>query len=123
MRVVFMGTPDFSVPVLEALTAKHDVVCVYTRAPKEAGRGKKETKTPVHLLAESRGIEVRTPKTLRTDEEQAKFKALNADIAVVAAYGLILPKPVLDGFSQRVYKRSRFIAAEVAGSGSDTACG
>lgn len=94
MRVVFMGTPDFSVPVLEALTAKHDVVCVYTRAPKEAGRGKKETKTPVHLLAESRGIEVRTPKTLRTDEEQAKFKALNADIAVVAAYGLILPKPV-----------------------------
>lgn len=98
MRVVFMGTPDFSVPVLEALTAKHDVVCVYTRAPKEAGRGKKETKTPVHLLAESRGIEVRTPKTLRTDEEQAKFKALNADIAVVAAYGLILPKPILEAF-------------------------
>lgn len=98
MKLVFMGTPDFAVPVLEALLNKHEVVCVYTRAPKEAGRGHKETKTPVHLLAESRGIEVRTPKTLRNEEEQVRFKALNAEAAVVAAYGLILPQPVLEAF-------------------------
>lgn len=98
MKLVFMGTPDFAVPVLEALLNKHEVVCVYTRAPKEAGRGHKETKTPVHLLAESRGIEVRTPKTLRNEDEQARFKALNAEAAVVAAYGLILPQPVLEAF-------------------------
>ena len=98
MKLVFMGTPDFAVPVLEALLAEHEVVCVYTRAPKEAGRGHKETKTPVHLLAESRGIEVRTPKTLRNEEEQARFKALQADAAVIAAYGLILPVPVLEAF-------------------------
>ena len=98
MKVVFMGTPDFAVPVLENLVKEHEVVCVYTRAPKEAGRGQKESKTPVHLKAEELGIEVRTPKTLRNEEEQANFKALNADVAVVAAYGLILPQPVLDAF-------------------------
>ncbi len=98
MKVVFMGTPDFAVPVLENLVKEHEVVCVYTRAPKEAGRGQKETKTPVHLKAEELGIEVRTPKTLRSEEEQIKFKALNADVAVVAAYGLILPQPILDAF-------------------------
>ncbi len=98
MKLVFMGTPDFAVPVLEALLREHEVVCVYTRAPKEAGRGHKESKTPVHLLAESRGIEVRTPKTLRNEEEQTKFKALQADAAVIAAYGLILPLPVLEAF-------------------------
>lgn len=98
MKVVFMGTPDFAVPVLESLAKEHDVVCVYTRAPKEAGRGHKETKTPVHLKAEELGIEVRTPKTLRSAEEQEKFKALPADVAVVAAYGLILPLPVLEAF-------------------------
>lgn len=95
MKVVFMGTPDFSVPVLENLVKEHEVVCVYTRAPKEAGRGQKETKTPVHLKAEELGIEVRTPKTLRNAEEQQKIKNLQADIAVVVAYGLILPKEVL----------------------------
>ncbi len=98
MKIVFMGTPDFSVPVLKALTEHHEVVCVYTRAPKEAGRGQKETKTPVHLFAEKHGIEVRTPKTLRNEGEQAEFKALGADAAVVAAYGLILPQPVLEAF-------------------------
>ncbi len=98
MKIVFMGTPDFSVPVLEVLAKEHEVVCVYTRAPKEAGRGQKESKTPVHLLAEKLGIEVRTPKTLRNEDEQEKFKALDADAAVVAAYGLILPKPVLEAF-------------------------
>lgn len=98
MKIVFMGTPDFSVPVLKALTEQHDVKCVYTRAPKEAGRGQKESKTPVHLFAEQNGIEVRTPKTLRNEDEQMAFKSLNADVAVVAAYGLILPQPVLDAF-------------------------
>ena len=98
MKVVFMGTPDFAVPVLENLVKEHEVVCVYTRAPKEAGRGHKETKTPVHLKAEELGIEVRTPKTLRNPEEQQKFKDLQADVAVVAAYGLILPKEVLEAF-------------------------
>lgn len=98
MKLVFMGTPDFAVPVVEALSKKHDIVCVYTRAPKEAGRGKKESKTPVHLWAEARGIEVRTPKSLRNEEEQAKFKALRADAGIVAAYGLILPQAVLEAF-------------------------
>ncbi len=98
MRVVFMGTPDFAVPALERLIKEHEVVCVYTREPKPAGRGNKLNKTPVHLVAEAHGIEVRTPKTLRNIEEQQKFAALNADVAVVAAYGLILPKPVLEAY-------------------------
>ena len=98
MKIVFMGTPDFAVPVLEALSKEHEVVCVYTRAPKEAGRGQKESKTPVHLFAERHGIEVRTPKSLRNAEEQEKFGALGADAAVVAAYGLILPKEVLEAY-------------------------
>lgn len=98
MKVVFMGTPDFSVPILEALCQEHEVICVYTRAPKEAGRGQKESKTPVHEFALKQGIEVRTPKTLRNVDEQAAFKALGADVAVVAAYGLILPKPILEAF-------------------------
>ncbi len=98
MKIVFMGTPDFAVPALEKLTDEHEVVCVYTRAPKEAGRGKKETKTPVHLFAEAQGIEVRTPRSLRSEDEQKAFKMLNADVAVVAAYGLILPLPILEAF-------------------------
>lgn len=98
MKIVFMGTPDFSVPVLETLCQEHEVICVYTRAPKEAGRGQKESKTPVHAFAEEHHIEVRTPKTLRNAEAQADFKALGADLAVVAAYGLILPKEILEAF-------------------------
>lgn len=100
MKIVFMGTPDFAVPVLERLINEHEVVCVYTRAPKEAGRGNKVTKTPVHLLAEKFGIEVRTPKTLKTEDEQQKFCSLKADISVVAAYGLILPKAVIEAFDK-----------------------
>ena len=98
MKVVFMGTPDFSVPVLERLINEHDVVCVYTRAPKIAGRGFELKKTPVHLKAEKHGIEVRTPKTLRDESAQKEFAALHADVAVVAAYGLILPLPVIEAF-------------------------
>lgn len=98
MKVVFMGTPDFAVPALERLIKEHDVVCVYTREPKLSGRGNKLNKTPVHLVAESNGIEVRTPKTLRNIDEQQRFAALKADVAVVAAYGLILPLTVLEAY-------------------------
>lgn len=96
MRIIFMGTPEFAVPTLQALNERHEIVCVYTRAPKEAGRGKELQKTPVHLWAEARGIEVRTPKSLRNIEEQTKFADLKADISVVAAYGLILPKEIIE---------------------------
>ncbi len=96
MRIIFMGTPEFAVPTLQALNERHEVVCVYTRAPKEAGRGKELQKSPVHLWAEARGIEVRTPKSLRNQDEQIKFADLKADISVVAAYGLILPKEIID---------------------------
>ena len=98
MKIVFMGTPDFALSALKKLYEKHEIVCVYTRAPKEAGRGQKLVKSPVHVFAEEHGIEVRTPKTLRNEEEQQKFSALDADISVVAAYGLILPKPVIEAF-------------------------
>lgn len=98
MKIVFMGTPDFAVKALEALAARHEVVCVYTREPQEAGRGKKLTKSPVHEFAAAHGILVRTPKTLRSAEAQAELKALQADISVVAAYGLILPQAVIEAF-------------------------
>ncbi len=92
-----MGSPDFAVPSLKALVeAGHDVVAAYCQPPRPAGRGKAERKTAVHERAEQLGIEVRTPKTLRNEEEQARFRSLDADLAVVAAYGLILPKPILD---------------------------
>lgn len=97
MRVVFMGTPDFSVPTLtEIVSAGHEVVAVYTRAPKPAGRGQAERKTPVHETAEAFGIPVFTPRSLKGEDEQAQFAALGAEVAVVVAYGLILPKAVLD---------------------------
>ena len=98
MKIIFMGTPDFSVPVLEALCAHHEVAAVYTRAPKESGRGKKINKTPVHLCAEAHNIPVFTPKSLRSEEVQAEMRAFGADLGVVAAYGLILPQGVLDMF-------------------------
>lgn len=98
MKVVFMGTPEFALTALQKIAQKHDVVCVYTRAPQMAGRGKKLTKSPVHVWAEEHGIEVRTPKTLRTPEAQQAYRELKADIAVVAAYGLILPRPVIEAF-------------------------
>ncbi|SDE38709.1 methionyl-tRNA formyltransferase [Paracoccus isoporae] len=96
MRVVFMGTPDFSVPALQAIAAAHDVVAVYCQPPRQAGRGQKPRPTPVQTAAEALRIEVRHPVSLRSDAEQAAFAALNADVAVVVAYGLILPQPILD---------------------------
>ena len=96
LRLAFMGTPDFAVEALRALhQARHQIVAVYCQPPKPAGRGQQIQKTPVHLAAESLGIEVRTPKTLRDPAEQEKFAALNLDVAVVAAYGLILPQAIL----------------------------
>ena len=97
MRVIFMGTPDFSVPVLEALVAAgHEIACVYCQPPRPAGRGKKDRPTPVHARALDLGLEVRHPVSLKGAEEQAEFAALKADVAVVVAYGLILPQAVLD---------------------------
>ena len=95
MRVVFMGTPDFSVPVLDALAARHQVVCVYCQPPRPAGRGKKDRPSPVQARAEALGLPVRHPVSLRTPEAQADFAALGADVAVVVAYGLILPPAIL----------------------------
>ncbi len=97
MRIIFMGTPDFSVPVLDALVgAGHEIAAVYCQPPRPAGRGKKDRPTPVHARAQALGLEVRHPTSLKSPEEQASFAALNADVAVVVAYGLILPQPILD---------------------------
>ena len=96
MRVVFMGTPAFSVPALKAIAAAHQVVAVYSQPPRAAGRGQKPRPSPVQDAAETLGIAVRTPERLRGADEQAAFAALGADVAVVVAYGLILPQPVLD---------------------------
>lgn len=98
MRLIFMGTPDFAVPALHALMAAgHEIVAVYTQPPRPAGRGKAVRRSPVHEAAEAAGIEVRTPARVRKDvAEHEAFAALNADAAVVAAYGLILPKAMLD---------------------------
>lgn len=97
LRIAFMGSPDIAVGVLAALIeAGHEVVCVYSQPPRPAGRGRKLTPTPVHAFAEARGIEVRTPKSLKKAPEQAAFAALDLDAAVVVAYGLLLPQAVLD---------------------------
>jgi methionyl-tRNA formyltransferase len=92
-----MGSPDFAVPSLNALSeAGYDIVAAYSQPPRPAGRGKGQRKTAVHERAEELGIDVRTPKTLRNEEEQARFRSLDADLAIVAAYGLILPKLILE---------------------------
>jgi methionyl-tRNA formyltransferase len=97
MRVVFMGTPDFSVPVLDALVdAGHEIICVYCQPPRPAGRGKKDRPSPVQNRAEALDLPVRHPVSLKSPEAQAEFADLRADVAVVVAYGLILPQPVLD---------------------------
>lgn len=95
-RIAYMGTPDFAVPALAALLAAgHEVVCVYSQPPRPAGRGKRDRPSPVHDFAAARGIAVRYPVSLRDPAEQTAFAALDLDVAVVAAYGLILPKAVL----------------------------
>jgi methionyl-tRNA formyltransferase len=97
MRIIYMGTPDFAVPALTALAkAGHEIVAAYSQPPRPAGRGKALRPSPVHSQAEQMGIEVRTPLSLKDAEVQAAFAALKPDIAVVAAYGLILPLPILN---------------------------
>lgn len=96
MRIIFMGTPDFAVPTLDALVAAgHEIAAVYTQPPRPAGRGKAPRPSPVQARTEALGLPVRTPPTLRDAAEQAAFDDLDADVAVVAAYGLILPLPIL----------------------------
>lgn len=97
LRVVFMGTPDFSVPTMHRiLAAGHQVVAVYCQPPKPAGRGMEERRSPVHVVADREGIPLLTPRSLRTPEAGELFRAHDADVAVVVAYGLILPKAILD---------------------------
>lgn len=101
LRIVFMGTPGFSVPTLAALIAAgHEVVAVYSQPPRPAGRGMDERKSPVHVHAEGAGIPVLTPRTLRTHEAAETFRYHRADVAVVVAYGLILPQPILEAPAQ-----------------------
>ena len=96
LRLVFMGTPDFAMPTLEAvLAAGHTILAVYTQPPRPSGRGHRPQPSPVQRMAEARGLTVRAPKTLRDPEAQQAFAALRADAAVVVAYGLILPAPIL----------------------------
>ena len=97
MRLAFMGTPEFSVPVLSELSAAgHEVAAVYTRPPQPAGRGKKLRLSPVHQFAQSQGMEVRTPKNFKNKSDVDAFAALDLDVAIVVAYGLILPCKILD---------------------------
>jgi methionyl-tRNA formyltransferase len=97
MRIIFMGTPDFAVPALRAvIDAGHEIACVYTQPPRAAGRGMALRQSPVQQVAEQAGIAVLTSERLKNPEEQQRFSAFNADAAVVVAYGLILPKPILD---------------------------
>lgn len=100
MRVIFMGTPEFAVPALDALAAAHEVVCVYTQPPRPAGRGKKDRPSPVQVRAAALGLPVRHPVSLKGEVAQAEFAALKADVAVVVAYGLILPQAVLEAPAQ-----------------------
>jgi methionyl-tRNA formyltransferase len=97
MRLAFMGTPDFAVPTLDMLIADgHEIPAVYTQPRRPAGRGKASRPSPVQVRAEAAGIEVRTPPSLRDPDVQSAFAALDLDLAVVAAYGLILPRPILE---------------------------
>ncbi len=96
MRIVFMGTPEFALPTLAGIVAAgHEVVAVYTQPPRPAGRGMADKKSPVHLFAERSGLPVLTPKSLKAEPEQQAFAAHAADVGIVVAYGLILPRPVL----------------------------
>src|SRR5471032_102412 len=97
MKIAFLGTSEFAVPALKAVVeAGHEVACVYTRAPRPAGRGQQERKTPVHQTADTLGLPVRSPRTLKTEEAAAAFKVLDLDAAVVVSYGHILPRSFLD---------------------------
>jgi len=98
LKLIFMGTPEFALPTLKAIAeSSHTTVAVYTQPPRPANRGQRETLSPVHAYAEAKGLPVFTPATLKTEEAQQQFRALGADAAVVAAYGLLLPEAILKG--------------------------
>ena len=104
MRIVFMGTPDFAVPALRALLeAGHEIVAVYTQPPRAGGRGMAVRKSPVHVVADEAGLDVRTPERLKSEAEQQQFRALEADAGLVVAYGLILPKPILEATKHGIF--------------------
>lgn len=97
LRIAFMGTPDFSVPALAALhNGAHEIVCVYSQPPRPKGRGHKTQRSPIHIFADDHDIPVYHPKSLKSEEQKEEFIAHNLDVAIVAAYGLILPKQILD---------------------------
>lgn len=97
MKIIFMGSPDFAIPALEKLyNSEHEVICVYTQPPKPANRGMKIRKSKIHEFAELKNLKVHTPKSLKPEEEHKFINNLDADLAVVAAYGLLLPKEILD---------------------------
>ncbi len=96
MKIIFMGTPEFSVPMLDALHEAHEIIAVYCQPPRPAGRGKADRPTPVHARALELGLPVRHPVSLRSETAAKEFAALGADVAVVVAYGLILPQAILD---------------------------
>lgn len=99
MKLVFMGTPDFAVPALQALIdSEHEIVAVYSQPPRPAGRGHKQRPSPVHKLAEKQAIPVYTPASLKSEDVQGQFRQHQADIAVVAAYGLLLPPAILEAY-------------------------
>ena len=95
MKIIFMGTPDFAVPILNALVADHQILAVYTQPPRPAGRGKADRPSPVHQRATALGLPVYHPATLKSADQQTEFAAIDADVAVVVAYGLILPLQIL----------------------------
>ncbi len=115
MRVAFMGTPEFALPTLAGvIEGGHEVVAVYTQPPRPAGRGMAERKSPVHVFAQARGLPVLTPRSLKGEPEQQAFAGHAADVAVVVAYGLILPKPVLDAPASRLPQPARLCPAALA---------
>ncbi len=119
LRLGFMGSPDFAVPTLQALLdAAHEVVCVYAQPPRPAGRGHSLRPCPVHAFADAHGIPVRTPNSLKSVEEQARFIDLDLDAAVVAAYGLILPAERSRRPTARLLQRPCLSTASLAGRGA-----
>ena len=122
LRLVFMGTAGFAVPSLEALAAgRHRLVAVYTQPARPAGRGLRARPSPVALAAQRLGVPVLTPTSLRTPEAQAEFRALDADLAVVAAYGLILPSADSRRPAPRLHQSACLAAAALAWRGADPA--
>ena len=122
LRIAFMGTPEFSVPMLAELIAQgHDIAAVYSQPPRPKGRGLAEEPSPVAQLAAAHGLEVRTPVTLKIAEAQAEFAALKLDAAVVVAYGLILPKPILEAPRLGCFNLHASLLAALARRGADPA--